>query len=267
MHYLSIGAIFRSENSWLEEWVDYHRDRGAEHFYLFNDDPDTHVSDRILQPHITTGLVENHYVKDWKSLTGAAQHRRQVEAYREIIKMSKGRTFWLALIDLDEFLLPRQTDDLRVFMQDYEQSSGLAVNWSIFGTGGHVKRPPTQIDHLLYRAETLWEPNSYIKSIIKPEEIALERMKDSHYFDTINGNTVNENHEPVRWLRYPISTEKIRLNHYVLRSLQDFWEVKTKRERRNAGIPCDENYFTKHDRNEVFDNEISRRFSCRKPNT
>jgi len=260
MHYLSIGAMFRMENSWLDEWIQYHRALGVEHFYLFNHDEDSRVSDRILKPYIEQGLVDNIHVRDLLSVRETAQRGQMNAIYHEIIKAAQHHTQWLALIDLDEFIFPRQKDDLRELLVDYEEHAGLAVNWQMFGTSGYVKRPPTQINHLLYRAETKWKSNHYFKSIIKPDLVVLESIYDVHHFPCRTGETVNESHKPVTGLRCDISVNTIQLNHYVLRSWQDFWEVKAVRPRYNGAGPCNEEYFESHDRNEVFDDEISRRF-------
>jgi len=260
MYYLSIGAIFREENSWLDEWIMYHHALGVEHFILYNDDPDTRVSDRILKPYVDRGLVENIHIRECSEAVRDGLVVHQTNAYREMIRDSIGQTHWLAIIDLDEFILPRQRDDIRETLEEYEANNGLAINWAIYGSSGKVTRPPNHIGHFLYRSQTNWESNQYVKSIIKPARVLLDRPNYVHFFPTKDGNTVNENHEPVTWQSHAISTEKIRLNHYVIRSWQDFWEVKAKRPRLNNVPPCDAAYFEYHDQNEVFDDEIFRRF-------
>lgn len=261
MNYLSIGAVFRLENSWLEEWIVYHRLLGVERFYLYSDDRDTHVCEKLLEPYIATKIVDLRLIKDMNWLGAGENAWHQKDAYKEIIRESAGKTHWLALIDLDEFLLPRRCDDLRVLLQEYERYSGLAVHWNIFGTSGHITRPPSQINHLLHRAENGWYRNQMIKSIVRPDKVDLARVDNVHYFQAVSGDTVDENGEIVRAMgRRSVSTSKIRLNHYVLRSLQDFWEVKAVRNRSNEAPKCDERYFNHHDRNEVFDDEIARRF-------
>ena len=260
MNYLTVCAIFHQENPWLDEWVRYHRAIGVEHFLLCNDDDDTRVSDRILQPYIDQGFVENIHVRDLFGTVREDRVWRQKDVYREMIRRSVGQTTWLAIIDLDELILPRSCDDLRELLRDYEDHAGLGMNWCIYGANGHIKRPPTQINHLLYHSEQNWEPNKFIKSIVKPDKVILDKIYDVHHFPTEGGDTVNENHEPIHWMTHDISTEKIRVNHYVLRSWQDFCEVKAARPRFNGFGGFDEKYFHFHDRNEVFDDEIARRF-------
>jgi hypothetical protein len=260
MYYLTMGAIFRMENSWLDEWIQYHVSVGVEHFILYNDDDDTRVSDRILQPYVEQGLVENIHLNDRADTIRRDIRWSQHDAYRDMIGNAINRTHWLAILDLDELLLPRQQDDVRETLQEYEQHNGLAVNWALYGSSGLITRPPNQIGYFLHRSETNWEPNQFVKSIVKPDRVLLNEPHQIHYFPTRDGNTVNENHEPVTWMRHRISTEKIRINHYCVRSWQDFWEVKASRRPFNNIPPYDANHFEHHDRNEVFDDEIYRRF-------
>ena len=260
MHYLSIGAIFRMENSWLDEWIQYHHAVGVEHFYLVCHDTDTRVPDKILQPYIERGLVELQYARDMSELDQTATGWVQREVYQNLIRHTIGKAEWMAMIDLDEFLLPRQCDDVRKFLEEYETESAIAVNWNIYGTSGYIKRPPTQINHLLHRAKPNCERNRFIKSIVRPDRVICEKIPDVHHFPVSSGCTVDENHNPVHCMWNDVTTKKIRINHYVLRSWQDFWEVKSQRARSHNSGKCDEKYFSAHDRNEVFDDEISRRF-------
>jgi hypothetical protein len=50
------------------------------------------------------------------------------------------------------------------------------------------------------------------------------------------------------------------VNHYIIRSYQDYWDVKVPRGKFTTNIPRNEKFWSEHDRNVVFDDEISRRF-------
>jgi hypothetical protein len=261
MHYLSIGALFRMENPWLDEWIRYHAAVGVEKFYLVCHDTDTRVPDKILQPYILQGLVELRYVRDMPDLNQSPTAWVQRDVYRKIIRHVAGQTRWIAMIDLDEFLLPKHYDDVREVLAEYEECPGLAVNWQVFGTNNHVKRPATQINHLLHRAETDWERNRTIKSIVRPDQVIIKEIPNTHYCHMKHGHIMTSNHSPVSWYQTSdVATDKIQLNHYMLRSWQDFWEVKAQRARNIHAQKCDEHFFNCHDRNEVFDDEISKRF-------
>lgn len=252
MHYLSLGAIFRSENHWLDEWICYHRHIGVEHFLLYNNDPDTSESDRILRPYTESGLVEN--IRYPGELI-------QMSAYRNCLERAVGKTRWLALIDLDEFLLPRHVDDLRELLQDFESFGGLAVNWCVFGSNGHVSVPPGQINHFLRRSEDSFPNNRFVKCIVKPDHVDIEQTRDNpHCFPLTQGMIVNERRREVRSYDSDYSGDFIRLNHYVVRSLECYWHNKVTRGLALKVWPRDQNYWNWMNRNDVFDDEISQRF-------
>ena len=59
MYYLSIGAIFERDNSWLDEWILYHMGVGVEHFYRYNHDRDSTVSDKTLRPYRSDSVTSS----------------------------------------------------------------------------------------------------------------------------------------------------------------------------------------------------------------
>ncbi len=55
--YLSVGAIFRDEDDFLAEWLEFHLCAGVEHFFLYNHFSATERHEEILRPYISAGLV------------------------------------------------------------------------------------------------------------------------------------------------------------------------------------------------------------------
>ena len=55
--YLSIGAVFRDEDDFLAEWLEFHLCVGVEHFFLYNHFSATDQHEDILRPYIASGLV------------------------------------------------------------------------------------------------------------------------------------------------------------------------------------------------------------------
>jgi hypothetical protein len=255
MHYLSISGIFKWENHWLKEWLDYHLTVGVEHFYLYNNDDDPTESDRILKPYQEQGLVDNIHVP------GPVL---QIPCMREAMRHFQAATHWMALIDLDEFILPRRRDDIREILQDYELYSGLAIHWTIFGSNGHVKRPPNQIDYLLRRAEESHPCNTHIKSIVRPSLVNPASIVNPHWAGYHSGHAVNEVYRIVDSPFDDYSGDVIRLNHYRVRSRQDVEDVQIPRKRSDCTWDTEENYFENYDCNDVYDDEISRRFGSRR---
>ncbi len=125
---LAIGSMFRNTAPYLKEWVEYHRMIGVEHFWLYNDDS-TDNWEEVLAPYILEGIVEVIY---WP----AEQHYypfylgKQMEAFNDAIRRAVGVAKWVALIDLDEFLLPMQEKTLVECLNNhYSGASAVYANW------------------------------------------------------------------------------------------------------------------------------------------
>ena len=104
LYKLSIAAIFQNEAVYLDEWIKYHRMVGVEHFLLYNDASEDDWQ-KVLNPYIAEGVVE---VISWPSQSRKHFIGNQISAYQDALKKLNGVSEWLALIDLDEFLLPAQ---------------------------------------------------------------------------------------------------------------------------------------------------------------
>ena len=251
MYYLSVGAVFREENPWLVEWLEYHIFVGVEHFFLYNNDLDTTESDEILRPYVEHGIVDNiHFPVQCC----------QFSAWEDAMNRTCDLTEWIAMIDLDEFVFPRKSDDLREVMRNYDHYSGLVANWSIFGSSGLVERPPNQINHFLYRAKNSFIENRHIKSIVKPRSVIPGGSGDPHHFAYQTGHAVDENYQKVDSPFNQHTDQIIRINHYAVRSRNDCRNIKLPKGRADTNLGRIENFWEIHDRNEVFDDEISRRF-------
>lgn len=229
---LSIAAIFQNEERFLKEWIDFHREMGVEHFYLFN-----HLStdgyQSVLQPYIEAGLVD---LYDWPyPNTGkemADWIKIQSAAYRQAIDLAKGQSKWLALLDTDEFLFPLEKKDLVDFLKDYDECCGLLVNWQIFGTAGVKKAPPDQlIEVLTLQAPRDWSENTLCKSIVRPE--AVKYCVDAHtvvYYPWSYSVDPDKNIFPWKFHRsHTVKVDKIRINHYWARDEEFFYNQKIQR--------------------------------------
>ena len=95
MYYLSVLAQFKNETMNLKLWLDHHLWQGVQHFFLI-DNGSTDNPTRILQEYIDKGIVSYFYRPKLAS---------QVENYRNIFaKYIWTQSYWVAVIDLDEFL-------------------------------------------------------------------------------------------------------------------------------------------------------------------
>ncbi len=94
---LAIVAIFKDEGKYLREWLDYHLLAGVEHFYLYNNDSSDDYKE-ILAPYVEANLV---------TLTDFPGKAMQYPAYEDAINKYRFESRYLAFIDLDEFIFPK----------------------------------------------------------------------------------------------------------------------------------------------------------------
>ena len=129
--YLSIVAILKNEAPYIKEWIEYHKLVGVERFYFY-DNGSTDNTREILNPYIKDGTVVYNYIEG-KCL--------QNPAYADAIVKYKNETRWLAIIDLDEFIVPIEKDNIQDFLKDYEKYPAVGINWVMFDSNGHQTRP------------------------------------------------------------------------------------------------------------------------------
>lgn len=216
MDYLSICAIVKDENSYLAEWIEYHKLIGVERFYIYDNESTIPIS-RTLESYVKNGIV---------AVTSFPGHAKQFDAYNHCLSEHGNKTFWMAFIDVDEFICPHKTDDLRSFLRDFESFAGVGLNWQVFGSSGHQVRPPgLQIEHFTMKAQPDLRPwNEHVKTIVHPP--TADHFPNPHFCFYKSGFTcVNEKTIPFAGpFNIPVSTDFVQINHYITRSRSEFEE-------------------------------------------
>lgn len=229
---LAIAAVFQDEARWLAEWLEYHLLVGVQHFYLYNNFSTDNYLD-VLQPYIERGDVE---LIEWPYVGGETYDAVQCAAYRDALSRAHNRVKWLAIIDLDEFLVPVKDDDLTSVFRRLESDTavgGVCVAWMYFGTSNVAKIP---IDRLMI--ETLvssgsvlethepfpWDQGTF-KSIVRP--LYTESFESPHVAIYESGH-----------YHVPLFHDLIQINHYWTKDEVFFNEVKVPRNARR-GVPVE----------------------------
>ncbi|MCE2981957.1 MAG: glycosyltransferase family 92 protein [Parachlamydia sp.] len=215
---LSVCMIFNNEAEYLQEWIEFHRLLGVEHFFLYNNNSKDNYKE-VLNLYLVSGIVE---LIEWPEVANDVFHwdKIQIAAYNDCLKRAQFKTKWLAILDSDEFLFPTNDCDLNCFLEKYEgekSCGGILVNWVCFGTSW-VKKIPK--DKLLIECLTLSNGvgSETFKSIVMPKKV--EYVCSPHYVlykEGVRHFTPNGGLPPF------IEIEKIRINHYWSR---DEWFLK-----------------------------------------
>ena len=237
MDQISLCLIVKDEERFLPEWIDYHILIGVDRFYIYDNESQIDLS-QVLADYINRG---------WVVLQKFPGKAVQLKAYKHCLDLFGKKTHWMGFVDADEFIVPKNGKNLKVFLADYESFAGLAINSVFFGKNGHLKRPEGgQILNYLYRTEDYFPDNKLVKCFVQPEHILFP---DSPHGFTYKKNKfcVNENQQRVDYQRFPFSNKKIQINHYFCRSEEDIQE-KMARKLGGAGRAYDYSRFEKVDK-------------------
>ncbi len=205
--YLSMGSIYRDEADSLPEWIEFHRLVGVERFFLYdNFSSDSHRE--VLAPYVKDDIVVLH---DWPVKFPASYG----SAFNHCLREHGHESRWIAFVDIDEFLFSPTLRPLPELLPEYEQWPAVCPLSVWFGTSGHATQPPgLVIENFLYRWELEQSP---IKTILDPSR--TRRCHSAHRFAYHDGLPVDENHVPIEgWAPTSKSAEKLRINHYWLKS-------------------------------------------------
>lgn len=139
---LSVCAFFKNEAMHMKEWLEYHQLVGVEHFYLYDNGSRDRPRD-ILTPYIKKGLVtlvhwpdrvvsrDSEQVDYWALST-------QLPAYENAIKChAVNDSEWLVFLDIDEFIVPVNTDSVNEVLDNYSQYPGLELVSDHFDASNH----------------------------------------------------------------------------------------------------------------------------------
>jgi hypothetical protein len=146
-HHLVIAAIFKNENSYLEEWLEYHLLVGFDHIYLYDNEGSLEVRE-LLAPYFRAGVV-SHHPFTWADGTRYDRPTRfggrdkNHVAFGHAARHYRGEFDWIMKIDVDEFLVPLDGESVSELIdrRDPKQVKCIRVPRFNFGSDGHRSKP------------------------------------------------------------------------------------------------------------------------------
>lgn len=226
MYYLSSCSIVKNEDNYIDDFVTIHKHLGVE-FFLFFDRSTNPLSERYKG---RTDIEVIHF----------PEPNRHAHAWREGVKHLTGKSKWVQFIDIDQVVVPMQTNDIKVMLQNYEVSPALSLNWHTFGSNGRDVEPPVGVS--TYEAYTKravnHEPiNNHVQSIVQVEK-AEHRTWDNPHFPPLNGQLQwNANKQPFSGpFNIPPAQDIGFIAHYYTRS-KEYWANKLAKLRADTGTP------------------------------
>ncbi len=231
---LAVCIMCKDDAMYLLENMEYHSLIGVDHFIVYDNKSQISLKEVLSEKNNVT--VNNWNDEDKGSL---------VRCFNHCVRNYKDDFEWIAFTDVDEFIVMKDGNiDLKEFLEPYEEYGGLGINWMTFGSSGHKNKQSDVINSYVYPSfnDTA---DSCIKTIVNTKYVStkIPPSNNNHYLLYEEGKfCVNENFEKIdRYKNFPITRDKIQLNHYYTKSLED-WKEKIARWQRNR-----HNYFNDED--------------------
>ena len=225
---LSIGAIFKNEGPYLREWIEYHRMVGVEHFYLYNNDS-TDNYQQSIGDYVNNGIV---------SLFNIPGEKVQTQAYNHCLKIAKEESIWLAIIDLDEFIIPKdkttipetineilgRANERMSIMDGFSLSmvAGVQLCWVYYGTSFHIDPPNGLVLENYLNRIRLEDNDNWCKCIYYTDHI--DTIINPHFTIPKDGKIFideNSDYVPICARSMTTKAKHLYVNHYTSRSYNE----------------------------------------------
>ncbi len=169
-HKFSLVACARWEDEHILEWLDYHKAIGFDHVYLWSNDDDPEALRRAVQPH----LGDQHPFVTFNHWPTVGQ---QFHIYESFLENYAQETEWFSFLDIDEFLVLRDVNDIRVFMDGFDPTVDCVYfHWANFGANGRMRRQPGSILTGLVRRELGLD--FHTKNLVRSSKVSLDMIRD-----------------------------------------------------------------------------------------
>jgi hypothetical protein len=214
-------GIFKNEAKFLDEWIQFHLVIGIDHFYLYNNNSDDNYAE-ILKPYIEKGIVD---LIDWPF------NHSQMDAYKDCYDKHRNDTNWLTFIDVDEFICPIATNNIKSWLSSYKNYPSVAVYWKQFGSNGKLFHDNNEL--VIEQYTQCWPKPSVYSKMFCNMDFPIAKFKNPHIFNSrICGIKVPPINQYKKIMTLGIhrcsmfSSSTIQINHYWGKAHDSFVENK-----------------------------------------
>ena len=216
---VAIIAIAKNENLYINEWLEYHFNLGFDNIIICENDDELILKDIIHDDRVI--------IEDFTKIYGVQQM-----AYQETFRKYKDKFDWFLFIDIDEFLVLENHDNVKDFIKSYgEEPNCIKLTWRHFNDNGELdvidgnynvfNRFKTVVDTKMDRMT-----KQFIKGNISEDDIKFLHQheilgKDIRAIDVL-GNKVYYGRE----LRNGPINKVAWLNHYRTKTIGEYVRQK-----------------------------------------
>ena len=227
---ITMCTMLKNEAKYVREWVEFHSLLGVNRFIIFDNDSSDSlraalngtIAEAIIipwppkhwlpgNPHEERcqGYKDGKYRDDW------AYSYCQTAAFHECLRWERGRSRWVAGVDVDEFFMPRYSANglrtLQEALKPYEHMHGISLGSFTYGTS-HRTVPIAAGDLMIETHLLRGNDPGVVKEFVDPQKAdTYHCVHWAHYTDPL-WNTLIMRTVP-RW------RSAVRFNHFPFRSI------------------------------------------------
>lgn len=221
MDYLTIGTLWKDEDDVCLEFIDYHLKAidGVDKIIIFDRE-----YNRIKALVGDNPKVEVHHYPE-----GA--DRVHAQAWADMVKLTQGKTKWLACIDGDQCLIPNQTKDMVSILKQYEDFGAIQINWSTFTSNKQVEKTPGSLYERFTESALPQEGvNAHCQFIVQPSKANPVKGPDPHTPVLLPGHiSVNTQKQRVTGpFSNPVDHSVLYCAHYINKSREEYLKKRGK---------------------------------------
>lgn len=237
INFLAVATLIKNEGSYLAEWITFHLAVGVDSFLIY-DHGSTDLTHSICQTFVRQGInlvvidAIQAYPEDCIVIPGATHTQADCQrtVYKDAIARTAGKSRWLGIFDVDEFLYPTTNVSLvNTLRNSYSSYDIISIKSTVWGSNGIQSKLlpdssrhhyPLVIDSFTRRADPSTNsgiPQQFygVKGLANPSKV----LDNSVHRYTCSSACNYIELEPL--------TGDLRMNHYQYKSLE---EVKLKAE-------------------------------------
>lgn len=130
---VALCCIIKNENLYLKEWVEYYKNLGFNHIFIYDhndkngEDPREVINEYINEKYVTIiDFREKQYC--------------QIEAYKHCYDNYNDEYDWFAFFDADEFLWIKNSQSINDFLNNnkFNNAKLIYINWVCYGDNEHL---------------------------------------------------------------------------------------------------------------------------------
>jgi hypothetical protein len=224
---VALVCVAKNEDLYIEEWIKYHIKIGFDKIFVYKNDWDY---DNTFENVV---FIE----KNGKE--------KQIESYNDFIKKNNSSYDWALFIDVDEFLVLKQHNNVKDFLLCYNEFNSIGINWVFFGDNGQTKN--NNFNVLSRFTKRQQDVDKHIKTFVKLNKKPIMSVHNSN-LEWVDTNKI-KNKGPFN--KTPIDNIA-QINHFFCKTYDEFVD-KIDRGRADNGKKRNINDFYNHNHNHIED--------------